>query len=289
MVYSLAWLPEVLLGAGLKVAPVDGWEIRGRGEVGRTLGILCHHTAGPKNGNMPSLDTIIHGRPDLNGPLAQLGLGRDGTLYVIAAGRCNHAGEGAWRGLNTGNTNFIGIEAENTGLPDDTPWPAVQIDAYQRGVAAILKHAGLGPESCAGHREYAPYRKTDPTLNMDNFRAAVGNILLGKAPQPSLIPAAEPPSQPGAAPGRPTLRRGAQGDLVKTLQRELNLGSDGNFGGQTEAAVRNFQRAHNRVPDGIVGPKTWLALDALRPAATPAVQPPPPAAAPDSAPARSTA
>jgi hypothetical protein len=268
MVYSLAWLPDALLGAGLKVAPVDGWEIRGRGDVGRTLGILCHHTAGPKNGNMPSLDTIIHGRPDLNGPLAQLGLGRDGTFYVIAAGRCNHAGEGAWRGLDTGNTNFIGIEAENTGLPDDTPWPAIQVDAYQRGVAAILKHAGLGPEWCAGHREYAPHRKTDPTLNMDNFRATVGNILLGKAPQPSLIPAAEPASQPGAAPGRPTLRRGAQGDLVKTLQRELNLSSDGNFGGQTEAAVRNFQRAHNMVPDGIIGPKTWLALDAAAAQAT---------------------
>jgi N-acetylmuramoyl-L-alanine amidase/Putative peptidoglycan binding domain len=261
MVYSLAWLPDALLGAGLKVAPVDGWEIRGRGDVGRTLGILCHHTAGPKNGNMPSLDTIIHGRPDLNGPLAQLGLGRDGTFYVIAAGRCNHAGEGAWRGLNTGNTNFIGIEAENTGLPDDTPWPAIQIDAYQRGVAAILKHAGLGPEWCAGHKEYAPNRKTDPTLNMDNFRATVGGILSGTVPQAVLIPAAEPPPQPGAVPGRPTLRRGSQGDLVKTVQRALNLGTDGNFGGQTEAAVRNFQRAHNMVPDGIVGPKTWTALD----------------------------
>lgn len=261
MVYSLAWLPDALLGAGLKVAPVDGWEIRGRGDVGRTLGVLCHHTAGPKNGNMPSLDTIIHGRPDLNGPLAQLGLGRDGTFYVIAAGRCNHAGEGAWRGINSGNTNFIGIEAENTGLLDDTPWPAIQIDAYQRGVAAILKHAVLGPECCAGHKEYAPHRKTDPTLNMDNFRATVGNILSGIAPQPVLIPAAEPPSQLGAAPGRPTLRRGAQGDLVKAVQRDLNLSDDGIFGGQTEAAVRNFQRTHNMVPDGIVGPKTWTALD----------------------------
>jgi hypothetical protein len=269
MVYSLAWLPDVLLGADLKVAPVDGWEIRGRGDVGRTLGILCHHTAGPKNGNMPSLDTIIHGRPDLNGPLAQLGLGRDGTFYVIAAGRCNHAGEGAWRGINTGNTNFIGIEAENTGLADDTPWPAVQIDAYQRGVAAILKHVQLGAECCAGHMEYAPHRKTDPTLNMDNFRATVGNILLGKAPQPVLIPAAEPPSQTGATPGRPTLRRGSQGDLVKILQRELGLSSDGNFGGQTEAALRNFQRTHNMVPDGIVGPKTWTALDAAATQATP--------------------
>ncbi len=280
MVYSLAWLPDVLLGAGLKVALVDGWEIRGRGDVGRTLGVLCHNTAGPKNGNMPSLDILIHGRPDLNGPLAQLGLGRDGTFYVIAAGRCNHAGAGAWRGINTGNTNFIGIEAENTGLADDSTWPAIQIDAYQRGVAAILKHAGLSPEWCAGHKEFAPQRKTDPSLNMDNFRSTVGGILGGTVPPLVPIPAAEPPPRTGAAPGRPTLRRGSQGDPVKTVQRDLNLSADGNFSGQTEAAVRNFQRAHSMVPDGIVGPKTWSALDAATP---PAV------AAPGSAPVPSTA
>ena len=71
-----------------------------------------------------------------------LGIGRDGTYYVIAAGRCNHAGKGSWKGVTTGNSSFIGIEAENTGLSNDTPWPDVQMDAYRRGVAAILKHIG---------------------------------------------------------------------------------------------------------------------------------------------------
>ena len=47
MIYSLTWLPGVLESAGLKVAPVDGWESRGRGDVGPTLGVMCHHTAGP--------------------------------------------------------------------------------------------------------------------------------------------------------------------------------------------------------------------------------------------------
>ena len=41
----------------------------------------------------------------------------------------------------SGNSSFIGIEAENTGLAND-PWPAVQIHAYRRGVAAILKKIG---------------------------------------------------------------------------------------------------------------------------------------------------
>ena len=119
MPFSLTWLPDVLLGAGLKVAKVDGWEFRGIGDMGDVLGVICHHTAGPPQLNMPSLNTVIHGRPDLSGPLAQLGLGRDGTFYVIAAGKCNHAGPGTWNGVTAGNTHFIGIEAENTGLEND--------------------------------------------------------------------------------------------------------------------------------------------------------------------------
>jgi hypothetical protein len=207
---------------------------------------------------MPSLDVLVHGRPDLNGPLAQLGLGRDGTYYVIAAGRCNHAGSGVWQGIVTGNTNFIGIEAENTGLAND-PWPHVQIDAYHRGVAAILKHVGLNSAACAGHKEFAPGRKPDPTLDMRAFRVAVDEILSGMTPPPALIPAFEP-SAPGAAPGRPTLRRGATGELVKTMQERLGVFVDGSFGPRTEAAMREFQRQHGLVPDGIVGPKTWAIL-----------------------------
>ena len=62
MTFSLTWLPDVLKGAGLKVAPVAGFENRGRGDAGQIFGVLCHHTAGPKNGNMPSLNTLINGR-----------------------------------------------------------------------------------------------------------------------------------------------------------------------------------------------------------------------------------
>jgi hypothetical protein len=259
MAFSLVWLPDVLKAAGLKVAVVDGWQFRGRGDVGRTLGVLCHHTAGGRTGNMPSLDVLIHGRADLNGPLAQLGLGRDGTYYVIAAGRCNHAGPGEWQGITSGNTNFIGIEAENTGLQNDL-WPAIQVDAYHRGVAAILKHADLAAESCAGHKEFAPKRKPDPNLDMPSFRASVAAIMAGAVPTPPLIPAAEPPRANGA-PSRSTLRRGSKGVLVETLQKRLGLFVDGDFGPRTEAAVREFQRRQQIVPDGIVGPKTWAALD----------------------------
>jgi peptidoglycan hydrolase-like protein with peptidoglycan-binding domain len=264
MPYSLIWLPQVLKDAGLKVALVDGWEDRGHGDVRTIHGVICHHTAtNEKRGNMPTLNTLIHGRNDLPGPLAQIGLGRDGTYYIIAAGRSYHAGAGIWKGLTNGNSNFIGIEAENTGRANDFPWPAVQQDAYHRGVAAILKHIGRSAAFCAAHKEYAlpKGRKPDPTFDMISFRSAVAAILNDPDHRPALIPAVEPIS-PLGAPGRPTLRRGASGELVKLIQIKIKVAADGTFGTKTEAALRVFQRENNLVADGIVGPKTWITLDA---------------------------
>ena len=257
MTFSLTWLPDVLKAAGLKVAPVDGWQQRGRGDVGKIFGVICHHTAGSRNGIMPSLNTLVKGRSDLPGPLSQLGLGRDGTYFIIAAGRCNHAGKGEFKGVVNGNTNFIGIEAENTGLADDSPWPDVQLDAYHRGVAAILAHIGRDESFCAGHKEYAlpRGRKDDPDFDMNAFRAAVKAILDG-----GVLPPPPMPSEDST--GRPTLRRGAAGDLVDQIQKKVGVSVDSKFGPKTEAAVRAFQRAHGLVPDGIVGPNTWAALDA---------------------------
>jgi peptidoglycan hydrolase-like protein with peptidoglycan-binding domain len=267
MAYSLTWLPDILTDAGLKVAEQPGWQERGHGDMGTVLGILCHHTATTDlTQNMPSIDVLINGRPDLSGPLAQLGLGRDGTFYIVAAGRCYHAGAGSWQGIVTGNTNFIGIEAENTGGYNDYPWPAIQIDAYQRGVAAILKHIGKDASFCAGHKEYAlpKGRKTDPDFDMNAFRAKVSAILSGTAPPPVLIPVAEP-TLPGQAPGRPTLRRGIENDpdLVKIVQTKIGVTADGDFGPDTEAAIRAFQLANGGVPDGIVGPRTWALIDKI--------------------------
>ena len=127
---------------------------------------------------MPSLGIVTNGRPDLPGPLSQLCLGRDGTFFIVAAGRCNHAGAGNWQGVTSGNSSFIGIEAENTGRtdgPNAESWPAVQLDAYRRGVAAILKKIRADAIMCCGHKEYAlpSGRKSDPTFEMDGFRLRV--------------------------------------------------------------------------------------------------------------------
>lgn len=259
MAFSLTWLPEVLEDAGLKVAEQPGWRTRGRGDVGTIRGVMCHHTDGPLTGIMPSLGIVTNGRSDLQGPLAQLCLGRDGTFFVVAAGRANHAGVGNWQGITSGNSSFIGIEAENTGHTTGQkadPWPTVQMDAYRRGVAAVLKKIGANAIMCCGHKEYAlPVgRKPDPTFDMGDFRLQVAAIMAGTAPLPTAVPAVD-------AEGRPTLRRGARGDLVKQIQTKLHIDADGIFDPAIEAALRQFQRDNGLVPDGIVGPRTWATLD----------------------------
>ncbi|CAG1021766.1 partial zinc D-Ala-D-Ala carboxypeptidase, partial [Patescibacteria group bacterium] len=141
------------------------------------------------------------------------------------------------------------------------PWPAVQMDAYRRGVAAILKHIGQDASWCCGHKEYAlPVgRKPDPSFDMDKFRTEVSAIMGGTVPTPPPIPKQD-------ASGRPTLRRSSQGDLIRVVQKKIGIpisDIDGKFGPNTEAAVRRFQSNHGIVPDGIVGPKTWEKLDTV--------------------------
>jgi putative chitinase len=59
-----------------------------------------------------------------------------------------------------------------------------------------------------------------------------------------------------------TLRKGSQGPEVVRLQRLLHLKpADGDFGPKTAAAVREFQKSHGLVADGVVGPATWAALE----------------------------
>ena len=259
MAYALTWLPKVLRDAGLNVAEQPGWQTRGHGNMGSVKGVMCHHTVGPLTGNMPSLRVITHGRAGLSGPLAQLGLGRDGTYYVVAAGRAYHAGGGNWQGYKRGNSSFIGIEAENTGYATGQkadPWPEVQLDAYRRGAAAILKKIKADAIMCCGHKEYRlpPGAKIDPhTLDMDDFRFKVAAIMAEQAPKISKIPSTD-------GDGRPTLSRGSSGMHVGDVQAILGLIVDGDFGGRTEAAVRQFQRDHGLRPDGIVGPRTWATL-----------------------------
>jgi peptidoglycan hydrolase-like protein with peptidoglycan-binding domain len=53
---------------------------------------------------------------------------------------------------------------------------------------------------------------------------------------------------------------GASGDAVAQLQSALHLTADGNFGPETEAAVKRLQARHGLTVDGVVGPATWSVI-----------------------------
>jgi peptidoglycan hydrolase-like protein with peptidoglycan-binding domain len=67
----------------------------------------------------------------------------------------------------------------------------------------------------------------------------------------------------------PVVKKGSKGDIVKTVQSKLiekgyNLskyGADGDFGAETEEAVKEFQKNNNLIIDGIIGKNTWTKLN----------------------------
>ena len=79
----------------------------------------------------------------------------------------------------------------------------------------------------------------------------------------------EPTPTPTPEKKKPTIRRGSSGKYVKECQNDLislgydvgKTGADGKFGKNTEKAVKEFQKAKKLAVDGIVGAKTWAALD----------------------------
>jgi lysozyme family protein len=58
----------------------------------------------------------------------------------------------------------------------------------------------------------------------------------------------------------PTYRRGMRGPGIASLQRQLDVTDDGDFGPATEAMVKAWQKAALLKPDGIFGPASWGAL-----------------------------
>lgn len=86
---------------------------------------------------------------------------------------------------------------------------------------------------------------------------------------PQEVPAEEPGKEEQPVADKPTLRRGSKGAWVTTVQTMLKnkgydlgpCGVDGDFGKATEKAVKEFQKDHGLDPDGVVGPKTYAALE----------------------------
>ena len=263
MAYALATrLERAVKNAGVKYKKVSGWSSRGHGSMGSIKTIVAHHTAGPLRGNSPSLNVVAYGRPGLSGPLSQLFLARDGTVYLVAAGVSYHAGR--VRSSSYGNSHSIGIEAENTGLSND-PWPAHQIDAYAKLCKALCKEFGLSTSRVLGHREVcSPVgRKSDPSFSMSDFRKKVGGAK-GGVSSGGGTSGGSSRSYKSVSYGT-TLGKYDKGDPVKDWQDFLKAqgydlgkgGVDGYFGDSTVSATKKYQKKVGVKVDGMAGKDTW--------------------------------
>ncbi len=72
---------------------------------------------------------------------------------------------------------------------------------------------------------------------------------------------------------RPVLRNGSSGTCVKASQAAMQVidgapggqpRADGAFGNTTKSYVQRFQSSKGLVSDGVVGGKTWAAIDSTR-------------------------
>lgn len=204
------WLEDVLrpkLGDQLKTLP--GWESDGvGGTMGQIWGVIWHHTGNAAE----TAESISQGRPDLQGPLAQIHIAPDGTVTVVAVGPCNHAGAGSWPGLPTDGANAytIGIECawpRNTALTEQTAsqerWPDAQIIAMRKVGAALTKYLGVPVSHNISHKEWArlgpagqrQYKWDPGNLDMDWFRGEIQKDIDGQFDEPTTpVP---PSQQPG--------------------------------------------------------------------------------------------
>lgn len=173
------WLPDVLRADGLIVEELPGW--RGRGDELVRIDGLVEHGFGARyedGWTDAAFDRMLmSGRPDLPGPLSQLGLDRDGHFVMVADGKANHNGYGLW-----GNQS-IAIEVYGKDR-----WTAAQLEAWPRGSAAILRHLRYGVDRDKAHRETDPRRKVDPVnLDMDDFRRRVAAHLTPSTEEETLL------------------------------------------------------------------------------------------------------
>jgi hypothetical protein len=251
----LTQLADVARRTGYPVTETPGWRSRGHGPQPAVRGIVCHHTAGRAD-----MHVVRDGRPGLDGPLSQIWLRRDGTIFIVASGRCWHNAPST--SADHTNSNSIGIEAENNG---SEPWPARQLDAYRRLCAELCKEFGLDASAVKGHKEVNTSKPDPHSISMTAFRAEVAALLRGDSG-----PMAEPISWTETlVKDLPDIRPGMTHTHVKTVRallhargyapKDLFSHTYGEDDEDLRGRIDAFKKAKGHAQDGVFGEGCWKA------------------------------
>ena len=265
---------------GLRVRFEPGWRTRGASggdEMRSVQGVLWHHDVSPRTGTYPLRRMLREGRPGLTGPLCHIGFDRDGTVWVVGAGKANHAGTGKVPGVprNGGNRRLIGIEMTSAGTrPWD--WTDAQLRQMPRLGAALSDIFGLSVSQHWAHYEYQD-GKIDPAGlpgAMPGLRSRIDKVrfLSGVPGAGASVPGGSYDPTPEYDPDRlwrTSPRVAAMTDAeVREIQSTLhdlgyNLGQwgvDGSYGDATGHAVKQLQQDLDITADGVYGPGTEKTL-----------------------------
>lgn len=146
-----------------------------------------------------------------------------------------------------------------------TEMPAAQMEYGKYLVVQLLKRFP-SISAVKGHYDYANTACPGKYFPMDVFRKLTRDEGVSIFVPRKKINNEGEDSQMSS---RPTIRIGSKGEHVQYAQRLLidlgydlrRFGADGSFGAETEAAVKAFQKDHKLTADGVIGPKTWNALE----------------------------
>jgi N-acetyl-anhydromuramyl-L-alanine amidase AmpD len=195
---------------------------------------------------------------------------------------CVHDGDVAWHAPGA-NHNGIGIEHAgraaqgNAEWSDDYSQQMLELSAElvarkcaKYDIPVVWLHAAelrAGKRGITGHAQVSEaFKRSDHT---DPGKAFPVQAYLGRVRAHLGAGVVEPHEHAwrDKSPGQdPMLGSGDTGYQVKRLQQLLATRgfdpgeADGIFGKLTLAAVKEAQKAHGLVPDGIAGPLTWRAL-----------------------------
>lgn len=207
---------EAVKASGVKYVLEDGWDNPAIGKYGsgwKPAGVVLHHTAnGGAKGNTPSLRWVLHNE---YAPVraCHFLVARDGTVHVIYALGCYHAGAGGPLRVggvsipkDLGNRYLYGIEVEskgtnpsvNAGPSDVDGFTPAQVDAAAALSAALVRMLGRDETAVIRHRDWAPGRKTDVLQPLSFWQGLIRVRLVPKPvpvpkPAPAPVPAPKPP------------------------------------------------------------------------------------------------
>lgn len=167
----------------------------------------------------------------------------------IQEGRGRHKGAhclGGW------NSKSLGVSFQ--GNFQEQKMTDAQVKSGAKLIAMLLKNEGLRINDVVGHGDLWKTACPGKNFRMNDLKEAILHEL-----------------NPRTKGEKTMLKRGDQGNAVKELQVELinagmdlsTYGADGDFGAETERAVKAFQSKYGLTVDGIAGKNTFAKLEEL--------------------------